>query len=297
SDGEQPTREVDIILPADSSDFQINQFIPDYNSQPDEDNDDHADGGNRLSTSFDLQQLAGEVELESEVTVPGLKRSPKSTPEKKNEKKASRSKSGPQKTVDRSRTRQPVDEPEEEGSVISDSAMKTRKANRTRKSEPDSSQGKRSRPAAAGKKPSRPQPTKRSSGARKSVRETSPVMNGDADASESEISLDYRQIGLVLGGLLLVIILIWWAVSSMGSGSAPQQGPGSNPFDPNAEAPAPAESTAVAAADEPKADAEAEKETEQTSTEVTKTEEKPAGSQWEEAAVRGQEKQFLPSWG
>ncbi len=299
SDGEQPTREVDIILPADSSDFQINQFIPDYTSQSDEGDDDHsdADGGNRLSTSFDLQQLAGEVELESEVTVPGLKQTTKSTPEKKSGKKSSRSKSGPQKTVDRSPTRQPVNEPEEEGSVISDSAMKTRKSNRTRKSEPDSSQGKRSRPVAAGKKQARPQPTKRSNGGRKSVRETSPVMNGDADTSESEISLDYRQIGLVLGGLLLVIMLIWWAVSSMGSGSGPQQGPGSNPFDPNAEAPAPVENTAVAAADEPKAAAEAEKQTEQTSTEVTKTEEKPAGSQWEEAAVRGQEKQFLPSWG
>ncbi|QDT26940.1 serine/threonine protein kinase [Gimesia panareensis] len=303
SDSEQPTREVDVLPPAESSDFQINQFIPDYSSPAEEDEDHSAeDGGNRLSTSFDLQQLAGEVELESDVTVPGLQRPAKSTPDKK----SARSKSGPQKTVDRTRTRRPAQEPEEEeGSVISDSAMKTRQAGRSRKSEPESSQVKRSKPASSspsskGKKQTKPEPARRTA-KRKSVRETSPVMESESSASESQISLDYRQIGLVLGGLLLLILLIWWGISSMGSGGGQPQGPGSNPFDPNAESQPVGGNEPVAAADPKGSDSEPEMETAETKAEVTEAPEKQvkpkASSKWGDVSVRGQEQQYLPAWG
>jgi serine/threonine protein kinase len=303
SDGEQPTREVDILPPADSSDFQINQFIPDYNTPAgDEDDDASGDNGNRLSTSFDLQQLAGEVELESDVTVPGLERPQEPAPGRKKEKtkSKSKSKSGPEKTVERSRTRRPVPEPEEEGSVISDSAMKARKASRSRKTEPESSRDKRKRPAPAGKKPTRPERAGKNGGRRKSVRETSPGLESSSASSESEISIDFRQIGLILGGLLLVGLIVWW-ISSLSSSSGQPQGPNSNPFDTREGRSDAAESAPVAGSDQEFTSPDMDTETTQTKTEVSaETAKQPqlkAEQTWEAVAVRGQEKQYLPEWG
>ena len=85
SDGEQATIDPSTNLPADSSDFQINQFIPDFSSQTED--EEEQESSSRLSTSFDLQQLAGEVEVESEAAAPEWDRPQKNNGAKEFKKK------------------------------------------------------------------------------------------------------------------------------------------------------------------------------------------------------------------
>ena len=230
SDGEQPTLESDQLPAADSSDFLINQFMPDYTSQADDQDDEDKESENRLSTSFDLQQLAGEVEFESDVTAPGLKQPAKSA------KSAKPAKSNRQVERKRSAKRQePLEE--EEGSVISDSAMKTRQAPRSSKQDSSST----STPRKGSRSQNREKQIPEKTGARKSQGasarppkrslKTQTTTTADEPAASSQIAVDYKQIAMLAGGVLLLILLIWWGINALSSsGDGPQQGPASNPF-------------------------------------------------------------------
>ncbi|WP_417383911.1 serine/threonine protein kinase [Gimesia sp.] len=305
SDGEQPTLESDQLPAADSSDFLINQFIPDYSSQADDEYEDDSETHNRLSTSFDLQQLAGEVEVEfeSDVTVPGLNRPAKpAKPAKSN------------KQVERRRSSAKRQEPqeEEEGSVISDSAMKTRQAARSSKQESPSSSTPRkgTRPVAREKQIPDKTGSRKSQGSAtrppKRSSKTQNVTSVDEPATGDQIAVDYKQIIMLAGGVLLLILLIWWGINALSSsGDGLQQGPVSNPF---VTAEQSQQGNSQNAADQPGNTADGEEPVEDSSqadvavTEVkseTDPSKQKAGSaeSFKNMSVRGQEKKHLPDWG
>ncbi|WP_339734688.1 protein kinase [uncultured Gimesia sp.] len=299
SDSEHATLDPSANLPADSSDFQINQFIPDFSSQTDE--EEEQESSSRLSTSFDLQQLA-DVDVESGATLPEGDRS--KTP---SESKRSREKEPLSDEAKKpSRSRRPAPESEEEGSVISDSAMKTRKAARSRKSDTPVEQRKRAQKTGAGPKASPQESPTRSRPPRKSHKAT-PLPPVENAGSDSQIAIDYRQIAMFAGGAILLILLVWWAIKAFSSSDPVQQGPGSNPFatakqnQQNSEQVAPNQNPAEG---DPQAAAK-ENDLTQTTVEVAKNEgaspdskqSKQSNGAWQNTAVRGMEKKFLPEWG
>ncbi|QDT89238.1 serine/threonine protein kinase [Gimesia algae] len=303
SDGEQPALGTDDLPAADSSDFLINQFMPDYSSPTDDQEDEESETHDRLSTSFDLQQLAGEVEFESDVTVPGLKRPAKSAKPAKGKKQVERRRS--------SGKRQEPQE-EEEGSVISDSAMKTRQtASSSKQDSPAAS------PPRKGTRPaSREKQTPEKTGARKSQGysgrppkkslKTTNVTAVDEPVAGGQIAVDYRQIAMLAGGVLILILLIWWAINALDSSAdGPQQGPASNPF---ATAEQNQQGNLANAEDQPGNAATGEQPVEDsTQEEVAVTDAKTAvdssnqkggaAESWKGMPVRGQEKKYLPDWG
>lgn len=305
SDGEQPTLESDQLPAADSSDFLINQFMPDYTSQSDDQDDEDKESENRLSTSFDLQQLAGEVEFESDVTAPGLKQPAKSA---KSAKSAKPAKSNRQVERKRSAKRQePLEE--EEGSVISDSAMKTRQAPRSSKQDSSST----STPRKGSRSQNREKQIPEKTGARKSQGssarppkrslKTQTTTTADEPAASSQIAVDYKQIAMLAGGVLLLILLIWWGINALSSsGDGPQQGPASNPF---LTAEQNQQRNSQNATDQPGNAAEPVEDSPQAEVAVTdvKSGIDPSKQKEESAeslknlSVRGQEKKHLPDWG
>lgn len=306
SDGEHPTLESDQLPAADSSDFLINQFMPDYSSQADDQDDEDNESENRLSTSFDLQQLAGEVEFESDVTVPGLKQPAKSAkpvkPAKNN------------RQVERKRSAAKRQEPQEEedGSVISDSAMKTRQAPRSSKQDPPSTSTPRkgSRPATREKQIREKPGARKSQGnsarpPRKSLK-TNNVTTEDEPVAGSQIAVDYKQIAMLAGGVLLLILLIWWGINALSSsGSAPQQGPASNPFltaEQNQQGNSPNATDQpgnAAAGEQPVEDSpQAEVAVTEVKSETDPSKQKAGSAEsLKNMSVRGQEKKHLPDWG
>lgn len=296
SDGEHAAIEPNTNLPADSSDFQINQFIPDFSSQTED--EEEQESSSRLSTSFDLQQLAGEVEIESGSTVPGLDQSPKRAEKKKTRGTEPLS----DKVKKSSRSRRSAPEPEEEGSVISDSAMKTRQSARSQKQETPVEQRKRPKRTVSSPKGTPQESSTRNRPSRQS-RKTTPVPPPDSGGSDSPIAIDYRQIAMFAGGVILLIILVWWAINAFSSPDPIPRGPGSNPF-------ATAEQNQQVTPNEnPTGDgaeaASEENDPAQPTVEVAKEEgkasgseqEKPSNGVWQNKAVRGQEKKYLPEWG
>lgn len=300
SDGEQPAFESDQLPAADSSDFLINQFMPDYSNPADDHEDEDSETQNRLSTSFDLQQLAGEVDFESDVTVPGLKQPAKPA---KGKKKGERRRSS-------AKRQEPQDEGE--GSVISDSAMKTRQAARSPKQDSSSTStpGKGTRPVAREKQtPEKPGSRKGQGNSarppKKSLKTTN-VPALDEPAAGDQIAVDYKQIAMLAGAVLLLILLIWWGINALGiSGDGPQQGPASNPF---ATAEQNQQGNSQNAEDQPESAETGEQPVEDSSqsevavtdvkSEVEKSKQKREISEsWKNMSVRGQEKKHLPDWG
>ncbi|MAX37162.1 MAG: hypothetical protein CME33_11445 [Gimesia sp.] len=302
SDGEQPALNSDQLPAAGSSDFQINQFMPDYNSSAADHEDELAEDNNRLSTSFDLQQLAGEVDFESDVTVPGLKRPEKSA-------KPSKNKNQPERRRSSAKRQEPL---EEDGSVISDSAMKTRQAARPAKQESSSP----STPRKGTRPVSRENKTSEKPGARKSHRttarptrkssKTTTVTSADEPAAGSQIAVDYRQIAMLAGGVILLILLLWWGINALvSSGDGPQQGPATNPF---ATAEQNRQENLQNEVDQPANAAAVDQPAEETSqSEIAVTEVKSeadaskqktgSAESWKNMPGRGQEKEHLPEWG
>ncbi|QDT42620.1 Serine/threonine-protein kinase PrkC [Gimesia alba] len=300
SDGEHAAIEPNTNLPADSSDFQINQFIPDFSSQTED--EEEQESSSRLSTSFDLQQLAGEVEVESEAAMPEWDRSKKTK-----ERKSSRGSEPLSDDVEKpSRSRRPAPEMEEEGSVISDSAMKTRQSARARKPDTPAEQRKRPKKRSSSSKAAPQESASRSRPQRKSHKPT-PAPPAESTGSDSQIAVDYRQIAMLAGAVILLILLIWWGINALSSSAPVPQGPGSNPF---ATAEQNQKSSQQAAPGEAPEEDETQAATEenddsQSTVEVAKDEgDKAASDQskqsnktWHNMAVRGKEKKYLPEWG
>lgn len=301
SDGEQATVDLNATLPADSSDFQINQFIPDFSSQTEDENDQES--SSRLSTSFDLQQLAGEADAESGTTVPGRDRTKKTTESKKT--RATKPLSDEAERS--SRARRPAPEQAEEGSVISDSAMKARQSARSRKPEATGEQRKRTKRTAS-KPPSSSQESATRNRPSRQSRKTTPLPPSDeSTGSDSQIAVDYRQIGMVAGGVILLILLIWWGIKALSSSDPVQQGPVSNPFataeqknEQNNQQAAPnqnpAGDDAQAAADQERTQPTVEVAKDLGASPASDQGKQPNGT-WQNMAARGQEKRYLPEWG
>tara|TARA_R110002095_G_scaffold105799_2_gene92586 strand:- start:3365 stop:7699 length:4335 start_codon:yes stop_codon:yes gene_type:complete len=292
SDSEHATLETGINQAADSSDFLINQFMPDFSSRAE---DQEEEASSRLSTSFDLQQLATELEKESEATLPLVERSVKSTP------KPIAPDSLRDASEDSSRSRRSPP-PIEEGSVISDSVMKTRKSPSSQKAEASVEPRKRARPTPQGSKTSgkRPAPERRP---QRSSRKMPPVVSEEAAASEGQISVDFKQIGILIVGVIFLILLAWWGIKTLRSSGSSPQGPVSNPFasaDQN-----PAGSAKQSPSDNEDQDAAGENTKIEPTVEVADRSgvnqsadlNKQPNEKWQNMALRGREKQYLPEWG
>lgn len=293
SDGEFSAIESNTTVAADSSDFQINQFIPDFGQAEDEEEDQEV--SSRLSTSFDLQDLAGEVEIETGTTAPGLERVQKpieSKPSKpKSNQKESAKKSSQQK-------RRSASEPEEEGSVISDSAVKARE--KTRGSKPgsavDQPQHKRVKNSGSDAKSSRPESKNRN----RPVRKVPTLPEPDSTDDEGGISIDYRKISMLAGGVLLLAILLWWGFKTLTAPGPIQDGPGSNPFATGEQQPQEGQQNAPQprqAEAGNKSENKPEKENADAAVEVVKTGRPDPKRPWQKTSVRGKENNYLPKWG
>ncbi|QDT97749.1 serine/threonine protein kinase [Gimesia aquarii] len=302
SDSEQATLETITNQKADSSDFLINQFMPDYSS-PAETTEEET--SNRLSTSFDLEQLAAEVEVESETLVPKVKRS------QKRPKKTVEPEPIADETTEFSRTQDSAP-PIQEGSVISDSAVKARETARSKKQETPVKQQKRSKPVAQNPKksrkesvaPSRPQ---------KPSRKRGPVAPNNTSASENGVAVDYTQIAKLIGGVILLILLIWWGIKTFSSSAPTPQGKGNNPFasaDQNQQQQqANSDSSETQSPDENSDQTKsADDGSNQQPVDVSENNNSAEKSQatdsnhktnekWQNVAARGQEKKYLPEWG
>ena len=301
SDGEQKMFDSSTNQAADSSEFQMNQFIPDYRTSAEEYEEEASSG---LSNSFDLQELAAEVENEPENTVPDIKRPSKPT-KKPLAKRPLDAVSVPDEDEEDFETDRSAPQ-SEEGSVISDSAMKTRQAARSRKPENSVAQQKRVKQTPQSSKTSRKQPAKASRPPRSS-RKTSPVAVGEDSAPEGQPAVDYKRIAMLIGGVILLILLVWWGISALTSSSPTQQGAGSNPFasagqssqekqDVSAKQGSP-ESDSMATTDEKvpsqlKVDVSDDKASNQ-----SPDQNKLPSKQWQNVSVRGAEKKHLPEWG
>tara|TARA_R110002111_G_scaffold262869_1_gene342148 strand:- start:61598 stop:65935 length:4338 start_codon:yes stop_codon:yes gene_type:complete len=292
SDSEHATLETGVNQAADSSDFLINQFMPDYSSRAE---DQEEESSSRLSTSFDLQQLATELEKESEASVPLVERPAKSVkrpiaPESLRDASEESSKS----------RRSPP--PIEEGSVISDSVMKIRKSAPSQKAEASVEQRKSARPTPQGSKtPGKGPATERRP--QRSSRKIPPVVAEETAASEGQISVDFKQIGMLIGGVIFLILLVWWGIKALSSSDPGPQGSGSNPFvsaDQNPVDPAkhsPSGTGDQAAADENAKTEPMVKVAENSGVNQSADPNKQPNEKWQNVAVRGREKQHLPEWG
>lgn len=300
SDSEQATHETIPNQAADSSDFLINQFMPDYNS-PAETTEEET--GNRLSTSFDLEQLAADVEIESDTLVPEVKRSKKRT------KKPVEPESIADETVEFSRTQDSAARIEE-GSVISDSAMKARQSARSKKQTAPVKQQKRTKPVSQSHKKTRKESGTKSRPS-KSSRKGVPVSSGNTSTSENGIDVDYTQIIKLIGGVILLILLIWWGIKTFSSSAPTQQGKGNNPFasaeQNQQQQQANLDATEAQSVDEGEDQAKSDDEVSahqsvnvsddnEEKSPVTAQKNK-SSEQWQNVAVRGQEKKYLPGWG
>lgn len=215
SDSEQETPESNLKQAADSSDFLINQFMPDYSSTTDENEDDSVD---HISTSFDLQKLADGLETSAE----------SEEPENRQRKKPVRRSIEPEpvskKRGKQSKTRREEPEPEE-GSVISDSAMKTRQTADSRKRGTSDKRKKKRKPVSETKKRSQKGTTEPDLPQKSSRKKTQ-----HASSSEKQISVDYKRIAMLIGGVILLILLILLGMKSFNSSDQNQPGSGNNPF-------------------------------------------------------------------
>ncbi|QDU11408.1 serine/threonine protein kinase [Gimesia aquarii] len=301
SDSEQATLETIANESSDSSDFQINQFMPDYSS-PTETTEEET--SSRLSTSFDLEKLAAEVEIESETLVPEVKRSHKRV------KKTVEPEPAADETTEFSRTQDPAS-PIEEGSVISDSAMKARETARSKKQEAPVKQQKRTKPTSQKPKKSRRESVA-ASRPQKSSRKKVPVTPSDTSTSETGVAVDYIQIAKLIGGMILLILLIWWGIKTFSSSAPTPQGKGNNPFASadqqqqqqanldDSEAQNPDENTDQAksidddSSQKPVGDSDDNSNAEKS--QAADQNQKP-NEKWQNVAVRGQEKKHLPRWG
>ena len=324
SDDEQAIRDSGSNESADSSDFLMNQFIPDYQSQEEEQEDASS---SRLSTSFDLQELAAEADYEEvveevpEIPVPETKRAQKRT------KRKPVTETLPDQEEEHVETRRSAPQPEE-GSVISDSAVKTLQANRSRKQEnpveqrkrarqtPQNKQTPQSKQTAQSSQTSRKQPadkqpvdkqlTKAKRPPKKSQK-TTPVTTGESLETDSQIAVDYKRFAMLIGGVVLLAMLVWWVINALNSSNSIQQNSGSNPYaltDPSTQ-----EGQDASAIQEQSESASAENTTEESESQlkIEDSENKAAeqssdkknqrGQQWENVAVRGAEKKHLPEWG
>ncbi|WP_298869269.1 serine/threonine-protein kinase [uncultured Gimesia sp.] len=296
SDDGQTIRETKTNQSSDSSEFQMNQFMPDYKSQA----EDHEDeSSSRLSTSFDLQELAAEVENESETTVPVIKRSPKPV------KKSVASEAAPYVEEEHVETRRSASQPET-GSVISDSAMKTRQAKRSRKQEKSVESRKQAKQTPQKSKTARKQPAKASRPSRSS-RKTTPVAVDGAAAPENQIAVNYKQIAMIIGGAIILILLVWWGINALTSSTPIQRGSGSNPFGTTGENPQGNQNDSVKqdssesdhaenSADEMPSELKVEV-SENKSANQSAAQTKQVSNQWQNVSVRGEEKKHLPEWG
>ncbi|MCH9656172.1 MAG: protein kinase [Planctomycetes bacterium] len=300
SDGGHRIPETNTNQSSDSSEFQMNQFMPDYKSQAE---DREEESSSRLSTSFDLQELAAEVENETETSVPDIKRSRKPV------KKSVAAEATPYVEEEHVETRRSAPQPET-GSVISDSAMKTRQAQRSQKQEKSVESRKQAKQTPQKSKTARKQPAKASRPPRSS-RKTTPVAVDEAVAPESQIAVNYKQIAMIIGGAILLILLVWWGINALTSSTPIQRGAGSNPFGTTGVNPQGNQNDSVkqssSESDHPETSAEdmqsqlkvevSENKSANQPAVQTKQASKQASKQWKNVSVRGDEKKHLPEWG
>ena len=296
SDGEQAVLDQSSNMASDSSEFQMNQFVPDYTASVEDPEDEVS---NHPSTSFDLQDLAAEVENEPESDIPDIKRAPKSV------KRSIDSKPLRNKKEERLESPRSAPEPEED-SVISDSAMKVRQAARSRKQEKPVGQRKRARQPQQKSNSSRNQPPKTKHPSRRSQK-TAPVSVGKDLASDGQVAVDYKRIVMLIGGLFLFVLLIWWGINALSSSNGVQPGARSNPFAPAGRgslenqdnsavqgSPEDENSTASTENLQPQINIE---DVELKAADQSSNQNQQTSEQWQNLSVRGGEKKYLPSWG
>jgi len=298
SDSEHATLETGVNQAADSSDFLINQFMPDYSSRVE---DHEEESSSRLSTSFDLQQLAAEMEKESETIVPVVER-PAGSVKRQRPIAPESLRDASEEPYKSSRSTPPM----EEGSVISDSAMKTRQSAPSQKPEASVEERKRTRPTPQNKKIPGKEPASEKRPQRPS-RKTTPVESDENAVSEGQIMVDFKQIGMLVGGAILLILLVWWGIKALSSSGPSPQGPGSNPFasaDQNpqgnqqdSEKQGPPGKEDQAAADEHVKSEPTVEVADNNGANQSADSKKQSNEKWQNMAVRGQEKLHLPEWG
>lgn len=309
SDGEQSIQRAVADQSSDSSEFQMNQFIPEYNSPEDEEEDQ---SNSRLSTSFDLQELAAEADYEAEAEYEPEESVPETKRPAKRSKRKSESESVPNQEPESLETRRSAPQPEEEGSVISDSAMKTRQASRSRKQQTPVESRKRARQTpqnkqtpqnsqAARKQSAKKQPAQANRPTRKSQK-TIPVGADESVATGDQIAVDYKRFAMLVGGVVLLAMLIWWGISALNSSNSIQQGSRSNPYalddsgskegQDASEVPGQSESNSEKLESDLKVEVSDNNTGGQSSGEKNQQ-----GEQWQSVAVRGAEKKYLPKWG
>lgn len=298
SNGEQVAIETNENQSADSSDFLINQFMPDYSNTTDE-NEIDDEPVNHISTSFDLQKLAEEVENESEINEPEINH-----PTRPN-RRSVQPEPITKKRGNRSKTHREAPEPEE-GSVISDSVMKVRQSARSKKKETPEKRKKPAKPIPENKKKSRKESTEPRS-SRNSTRKSLQNTFNSSTSTENQISVDYKRIAIFIGGVILVILLVLWGMNAFNSSNPDQKGSGNNPFandeqnQENSVSQNPIDKHAQETADEqtkaPQTVEFTENEDQQKKQVTNQDQAKPSSSTSQNIIVRGQEKKHLPEWG
>ena len=184
--------------------------------------------------------------------------------------------------------------------------MKTRQAARARKSDSPAEQRKRPKKRSSSSKSAPQESTSRSRPSRTSHK-PAPVPPADSTGSDSQIAVDYRQIAMLAGAVILLIILIWWGINALSSSGPAPQGPGNNPFATAEQKQQSIQQAAPSQApggDETQAPTE-EHDNSQSTVEVAKEENdktvseqnKQSSRTWHNMSVRGKEKKYLPEWG
>ncbi|MFK7778022.1 MAG: hypothetical protein QM501_07825, partial [Gimesia sp.] len=135
---------------------------------------------------------------------------------------------------------------------------------------------------------------------------TTPVATGEAVVSGTQIAVDFKQMAMLIGGVILLVILVWWGINALSSSNSIKQKAGSNPYAIN-DAESPKSSDASANSGSPESDSsETTPEERETDSNVEisdnaalnpSSNEKQSSKQWQNASVRGGEKKHLPKWG